>query len=149
MVSVKPAQAWHVAFVAENMRQADREELEALGQDSEEGIWQAFRASEQAWVMQEDAPMCVFGVIPTNLLTGEGIIWLLGTDNVKRHARGFLEVSPGCLQKIMATYSHLHNYVDQRNKASIRWLKWMGFEFQEAQPLGPRGLPFHRFDKRA
>ncbi len=131
------------------MRQADREELQALGQDPVEGIWHAFRGSEQAWVMQADAPMCVFGVIPTNLLAGEGVIWLLGTDEVKRQARGFLEVSPGCLAQIMTRYHHLHNYVDQRNAASIRWLKWMGFEFQPAQPFGPYGLPFHRFEKRA
>jgi len=89
------------------------------------------------------------GVIPTSLLTGGGVIWLLGTDDVKRNARGFLEVSPGCLAQIMTRYHHLHNYVDQRNTASIRWLKWMGFEFQPAQPFGPYGLPFHRFEKRA
>ena len=42
-------------------------------------------------------------------------------------------------------FPFMFNYVDARHTDAIRWLKWLGFEFDEAAPYGPFDLPFYRF----
>lgn len=137
-----------VAHVERYMRAADVAELEAIGQ-GRSGIWNAYRASSHAYrLMLGDEVVMVYGIIPTNMLVGSGLIWALGTDAVTHNAKQFLKVSPDCLHECFMTYNHLYNWVDERNAASKRWLKWLGFELQEAEPFGPLGMPFHRFDMR-
>ena len=137
-----------VAHVECHMRAGDVAELEAIGQ-GRAGIWNAYRASSHAYGLHlNDELVMVYGVIPASVLGGSGMIWALGTDGVTRHAKQFLKDSPNCLRECFDTYNHLYNWVDERNTASKRWLKWLGFELQEAKPFGPLGMPFHRFDMR-
>jgi len=42
-------------------------------------------------------------------------------------------------------FQRLENYVDARQKRSIRWLKWCGFTVENPKPWGTLGLPFHQF----
>jgi hypothetical protein len=43
-------------------------------------------------------------------------------------------------------YPHLENYVDVRNELSIKWLRWLGFQFDpQPIPYGVWEMPFFRF----
>jgi hypothetical protein len=37
------------------------------------------------------------------------------------------------------------NHVYAKNRMSIRWLKWLGFELGVAEPFGPSAALFHPF----
>lgn len=149
MANVEPCMPWHVTHIGENMRQADADEIRALGLEPMVGVWQAFRASSHAWTLRVNGePVCVFGLVPTNLLGRTALIWLLGTDGVPSNARSFVAACRPSLEKCLELYDHLYNWVDVRHSASLRWLKWMGFEFSDPAPHGMLGMPFRRFDMR-
>jgi hypothetical protein len=138
------------ALVA-NMRKADIDEVTAAtGRPLDQIIIDAIRSS--TWVMAldvDDELGMIFGVAPMGSTLGAtGAPWALGTTAVERKPRALIELGPSYCELMLASYPHLYNYVDARNKRSIRWLKWLGFEFHDAQPYGAAGLPFHKFEMR-
>jgi hypothetical protein len=90
----------------------------------------------------------MFGVARLSLLTRNGAVWMLGSDKIDEFPITFLRHNKEYIQDMAEGYDLLVNYVDSRNKKSIRWLKWLGFEIFPAEPAGILGIPFHRFEKR-
>jgi hypothetical protein len=129
------------------MRQADVDEVAASGKEPYLALADSLNSSIMAWTgLVDDEPVCVFGVAPLDILSGIGSPWLLGTGFLPRYAMTFLRMNKAYVQKMSELFPHLENYVDARNKLSIRWLKWLGFQF-DAQPVpyGIWGTPFYRF----
>lgn len=133
------------------LRQADREEVEALtGRDPSGVVAESVAASHKAWAgLAGDRLVCLFGVAPMSLAGVTGIPWLLGSDDVCRYSRAFLRRNRAYVHEMLVDFPVLRNVVDQRNAVSIRWLKWLGFRFGEPMPMGPRGLPFIPFQMEA
>lgn len=148
---VVEATAEHVAAMAPHMRQSDVDEVYAAsGSGALAALDRSLRFSTHAWAGLIDGEVaCIFGVAPINLLARRGSPWLLGTDLVTQHATAFLRRNRGYIRIMMAVYNQLENHVDVRNTASIQWLKWLGFRFDEPAPYGHLGLPFMRFEMRA
>ncbi len=133
--------------VASRLRLADRHEVWAWGMMTPEtAVLTCMRTADMAKVgLADGVPVCVFGVGPASILSGIGSPWLLGTDDVDRHAVAFLRGSRVWLDQMLERYSRLANWVDCRNEVSIRWLSWLGFHMLEPEPFGPFALPFRRF----
>ncbi len=150
-VEIVPARLEHVAPIAENMRREDVEEvLAATGRDPLSALQGSFDASVLCWTGTVDgAPACMFGVAPIDILGGVGAPWLLGTDLVPANTAPFLRRNKAYVARMLALFPCLFNYVDARNRQSIRWLKWLGFDFDAAPvPYGIEKLPFFRFTMR-
>ena len=92
---------------------------------------------------------CVQFTVPDGRIAGlagiedDGRIWMLTTPAIldfpvtfAREAKRFIE---------SRTESVLWNYVDKRNTAHIKLLKFLGFTFLEEVPFGPNELPFIKF----
>lgn len=144
-------QSGDIAYLADNLRAADRQELTALrGPVVHYGdaLGRAVLLSSHVWVWADEnnRPLAVFGAAPVSLLDGIGSPWLLGTEGMFEHPRTLVADGRRYLQRMQAIYSELFNYVDARNDRSIRWLKRIGFTVQPARPYGAMGLPFHRFE---
>lgn len=147
---VVPATWAHVDELAETMRQADVDEVWASGYLTPSvALSSALRGSLQAWTGLIDGRVaCMFGVMPESLMGGSGYPWMLGSDLIERHQKLFLR---RCLENVamMAEqFGYLHNYVDDRNVKSIKWLQWLGFEIGEPVAHGVIGLPFRHFEMR-
>ena len=142
------ATADHARYIGENMRAADRQEVWASSHAlPDAATMESFRRSLECWTGVVDGePICIFGVAPVSLVTGYAAPWMLGTDQLERNAVKFLRGSKEVVAGWKRDYRHLFNYVDARNKTSIRWLKWLGFELEEPAPYGAEKLPFHRFE---
>lgn len=140
-----PATENHALLVAHRTRFADRDELWAAAQvDPLQAILLSMRASSNtcATLMLDGVPAAVFGC----RYDGQtGYPWLVGTDLLVKNAKTFLQLCPTWINKMREGVTLLENYVDARNVVAIRWLKRMGFSFDEAAPYGPLNLPFHRF----
>lgn len=149
MIEVVPAQPVHLAPIAEFMRLSDQQEIEAAsGHSPLNALNLSLRYSTLSWVGLDDGqPIGIGGVGPWHDGSGDGCPWLLGTDRILQHQREFLRISLEYLGYMQAAYNNLYNYVDCRNKASIRWLKWLGFQFESPAPRGVAGLPFMRFSR--
>ena len=140
-----------VQALVENMREGDRLEVQAAtGAPVEDAIIDSIRASVWVLALEVDGELgMIFGLAPMGGLIGRAAApWALGTIAVERRPRALIELGPRYLDAMLASYPHLYNYVDARNTRSIRWFKWMGFQFHDAEPFGAAGLPFHRFEMR-
>lgn len=150
-IEIIPARAAHIRSIARRMRQADRDEIAAAsGRSPGKALAFSLRKSSLAYTaMVDGVPEVMFGVGDINVLTRTGAPWLLGTDAVTTHYVAFLRGSVNWREQLLRRYRVLMNAVDDRNTASKRWLRWLGFTLGEPRPLGVERKPFRVFRMEA
>lgn len=146
-VAIRPTTPEDILACSVSIRAADRAECWAAAKwEPEEALWVGLAVSDPCLTALVDGSVvCIFGVVPVSILGGRGSPWLIGTDLLERHALIFLRQSRACIAQWSQEYALLSNYVDARNTAAMRYLRWLGFTLAPAAPFGPLGLPFHRF----
>lgn len=144
-----PACESHIDTIASRMRQADVNEVWASSRYTpEDALRMSLRKSAIARTGTiNGVPEVMLGVGDLNVLAGVGAPWLLGTDAVETHAREFLRGSIAWRNQLLERYSTLRNFVDARNTASLRWLRWLGFTVFD--PIEINGYEFHLFELRS
>lgn len=148
---VEPATLAHARALVGRLRESDRMELTAAtgSEDHQFVIEQSILGSSQAWAaMVGDRVIGLGGVSPVGHLAYVGSPWFVASDEIRDHTHRFLLLSRRKTQSMLAEYDMLTNWVDARNAASIRWLKWLGYIVEAPQPFGARQLPFCRFWRR-
>ncbi len=144
---VIPALPIHIRHIARNMRAADIDEVRALGREPFEAMALSLRASVRAWtVIADGKPVAMFGVGDVNILARVGSPWMLGTNDLPRHATTFLRGCEHWVGQLSDGYTLLRNCVDDRNTLSIRWLRWLGFKVGD--PVWFKGHKFRMFEMR-
>lgn len=114
--------------------------------DPQAALRMSIATSRDAWtVFVDDEIMCIFGVSTISTLTGLGSPWLIGSDLIEEYKWDFLDGSKPFVEKLKFGYKKLENYVDDENRLSIAWLKWMGFKVDDPLPHGPLGKQFRKF----
>lgn len=146
-----PAEESDAYRIAANARKEDIVELWAASRTDPlhamiKGIRNSPNRCFTGWADGE--PICMFGVAEGSLLGNTGIPWMIGSSKLDDHAMTFLRNSHRALSFMSLGYDTLFNYVDARNTKAIEWLRWLGFDIEEARPYGPDGVDFHRFTKR-
>jgi hypothetical protein len=135
-----------VDHIADNMRAEDRDEVAAMqsGVTVLDALRQSVSLSSHGFSIMDRAgePVAIFGAAP-HPLPGVGVVWMLGTDGIRREAQGIARNTRPYLDVLNEAYPILWNYIDDRNKVSLRWLKWGGFELIGHHEFS--GHPFHTF----
>lgn len=151
VIEIVPPEPGHVAWIAAHIREADRQEIDALVDwGAEEALRRSVASSFDAWTGTVDGePVCMFGLSSPSIVSGRGIAWLLGTNGVERNALPFLRRNRAYIDRCLALCPILENWVHVEHRVSIRWLRWLGFSMDDAAPFGPHGIPFHRCELRA
>lgn len=136
-----------IAIVAANMRYADKLEAEAMAScGPEEALRRSVQLSHEAIVARVGGePVCIYGLGFGSMLGGMARPWLMGTDAIDWHCMTFLRSNRAVVREWAKRYD-LENYVDARHTKAIRWLRWLGFRLDDAEPYGPYGMAFHRFE---
>lgn len=139
----------HAEHVALHMRQADIDEIEAMGLAPAGAVMVSwYRAMlSWAWLVNEE-PAAVFGISAQSFTSDQGMPWAITTSLVEKHRKAFLIDSRKAFADCFGNYRYMFNVVDDRHESAKRWLRWLGFEIGEPQPYGPHGLPFRRFEYR-
>ncbi len=135
-------------FVAAHLRPQDLQELAATsGLAPEVSLLRSLEVSRDTNVGKIDGrPACLFGVYSPTVLTAHGHPWFYGTTLLEGHERAFLRRCRPWVAEMGQRYGTLLNWVDARNRKAILWLRWLGFDVDEATiPAGPHGLPFHPY----
>lgn len=142
--------AGDAASVAARMRAADVAECRAAGLDDPlRALEQSIETSVIRFTIQVDgAPAAITGLAPLGgaLIGDTGVPWLLGTDQVRQHARALIRQAGPYIRSMLRVYPVLLNFVHAENHAAIGRLKRTGFEMHPAAPYGARGEMFHRFE---
>ena len=97
--------------------------------------------------MDGDTPIGMFGVSSPSILANIGTPWLLGTDEMLNIRHQFIRESMQYLDHMFALYPRLVNFIHIDNVASLRWLTWMGFDFDGPIKAGPEAAEFFKFEK--
>ena len=90
--------------------------------------------------------VAIYGCCAPTVLSLDANPWMVATPAIaqKNVRRVFLENSAAQLRQMSASYTRLWNMVSADNKIAIRWLKWLGFQF-EVQPYRVSGHKFLMF----
>lgn len=145
-----PCRRWHAEAIAANPRPADVRELwtssrtrlvDALLHGME-------RSTAPLTAMHDGEPVAMLGVVPFSILSGIGVVWMLGSERLDTLScqRDLLRTSRPQVEIWKEQFpALLYNFVDERNTQAIRWLKWLGFQFLPPIPYGPDKAPFIPF----
>jgi hypothetical protein len=132
MITVRPASLEDARWVASRLRREDADEvLIASGMDPRTVIGISFEQSAMVFSMvpEGEPPVALFGVSDDPTTAGLGIVWLLGTTEVARHALGVIEAARMYLRLFLNVYpAGLHNIVWSQNATHLRWCRMLGFE---------------------
>ena len=147
MVEFKKPTNEMIRLIADNMRQADVDEIKAASNATPiDAITMGVNVSEFVAVAVINGDIvAIMGVVKNSTLTDNGVPWLLGTNNIKKHYREFLGTSHEVLNAMLNVCPNLVNHVHADNKVSVRWLKWLGFKLEQAAPFGMNDELFHKF----
>jgi hypothetical protein len=154
---IRRARYEDVDYIASNFRKADLLEIKVItnGLDPRTVLAGSLEASEYScWTgLAEDRPVVMFGVSPedpTELYQHPGIIWCLGTRDLRdRVAIEFIRRSKPCFDYISSEFDIVYNAVYIGNADSIKWLNWLGFKFDGVFTVNHKGseYQFLRFFK--
>lgn len=75
----------------------------------------------------------------------DAVVWMLASDDLlKNFTDRFLRECRFWVDVLQGPHRVIYNYVDHRNRKSISWLKFCGFEMSPTPvPHGPYGHPFY------
>lgn len=149
LTKVVPATQELVNAMKGKIRKSDKQEVWAASHmDINEALDLSFRSSETAVVkLFNGIPVAVSGVTRPYLLSNNGIIWMLATEDFENKT---VQISAGrkCrvfVEEMLQSFKELYNYIDVRNTVTLKWLKWIGAEFDEPKPYGPDNMLFRKF----
>ena len=143
---VKPTIAM-IQSIADDMRQADVDEVWASNHHTPiESLMMGLDISDFATVAECDGEaLVIIGLVKRDLLTGSGIVWMLGSNKALKHRKEFLRQTSAIINEMLTICPRLCNMVHSKNKKSMQWLRWLGFTIDDPQPHGPDNEMFHRF----
>lgn len=143
-VSILPATAEDVLYIAEHIRPADLAEFQAVhgpGAGVLGALMRGYFKSTRAWVGHIDGtPTALFGYVKMGEM---GIPWMVATEDFKRYAKSSITKWHPLLDEMQNDCKTLINYVHAENHDAIRWLRYMGFFLLPKVPLGHS--EFHPF----
>ncbi len=136
-----------IKHLKENLRQSDVDEVWASHHyKPEEALARCLEDSMMSLTIQNGQPIGMFGITPVSILSDKAVIWMLGTDGIDKIKTRFLLNNTKFIKMFHEWYPLLFNYVDVRNKKSIKWLKFLGAAIGKPEPYGIEGKPFQRFE---
>jgi len=139
----------HTAPLIAGLREIDRRELYMLTRlQAADALAITLMGSVAAWCAHEDGRViCAFGINRRSTLSNVGVPWLVGTDLVETHARRFARQSRDYLDRFSRVFPQMENFCLEENRVTVRWLKWLGFDMDDPQPMGFSRAPFVRFSR--
>ncbi len=149
MIHTEVTEAWHISSLASRLRDADKQEIKATSDlDSLQGLSRSVEASPICYtIMEDELPVAIFGTVPDD--TNVSLIWMLASDDLKRHSRQFIRESKNYIKQLHEESNSdlLWNLTDKRNTVHHKWLKWCGFSFIREVNWGSYNLPFNEFGR--
>lgn len=149
-VQIAAYEPWHGDHIAANMRPSDRKEIYYLAALTPPAAIKATAAMSAygKTALVNGEPCVIWGVARRTFLSDVGVPWLLGTPLAEQYQFRFGRATRVYFEEAASRFPVMENYALAENRKTIRWLKWLGFDMEEAQPYGAFNAPFVRFGRR-
>ena len=144
---VKPTDE-HIKAISADMRREDAEEVWASHRHTPlEALTFGCALSDfSVTVVSDDGtPLVIIGLVKGDLLTGNGTVWMLGSNEALKYRKEFFRQTKPVIDEMLEICPRIGNMVHDKNRISISWLKRIGFIFGEQVELGRDKEIFHRF----
>ena len=143
----RATQLHDVCELAPNLRSEDKREVNTLGKTSEQSLLSGYLFGRvcRSIINNYGQVVGMYGVVPADKKTG--LVWMLGSDKLKKIKIPFLKESRTEVEKMNTLFPHLWNIIDSRNEMHLKWIKWCGFKI-----IGERmvnNVKFYEFCKVA
>lgn len=125
---IRPSEAEDINYLYDKLRQADIEEVTAIGSDPLTSLCEGFIFSQECYTfIYNNKPSGMFGLgyLDNNL----GSIWFLGSDEVFKVPKEWIKLGRQYINHFLEKYPVLTNMVSVNNTAHIKWLKHLGAKF--------------------
>ena len=151
MTLIRVATLDDVPYLAANLRQADIDELTAVGgTDVTAALICSLEASTEKWCAVDPAgnTAALFGVAPSQY-PGVGMPWMIATDYINSVPKETIRQTRRYVQRMHVHYPILTQMVDYRNVTSVCWMQWLGFKIHRVVVRhGVENRPFIHFIRR-
>lgn len=144
---VREAKLVDVLILSCHIRDCDRREIWHMAHKLPiDAFMDGYKVSDKPYVVEwKGKPIAMFGVSGNK--GSVGVPWMLATDDIQKIAKSFLRECKPYVEKMHDDYPVLTNFVWSKNEVHIAWLKWLGFTFGDAVPMGPDNELFINFHK--
>ncbi len=144
---IRPASVADASYVASNLQEADKQELDGLGHSNHiAAVTMSVLTSDHPITFcNPDGLVCgVAGVSRTD--AHSGAIWMLTTNNIRPYPKLFLRKAREWVDSLH-DYEMLHNIADPRNRLHMKLLSLLGFKRLGYKSVGPKNLTYVEFAK--
>lgn len=139
-----------IRYIINHLRKEDRQEVRALHncKNWKERLLKTLLKQENVIIGKSrkgNIPILVTGYLTNPTDESIGIVWLLCTDEIKKHIRVFFREFSKELGIIDEKYSITCNMIYNKNRSAKRWLKRFGYRFDRMNLKGiniPAGFEF-------
>lgn len=144
---IVPATIAHVYELSANLRDGDRNEIEAAGLDPRHCLRDTFKSAIIRKTALVDGKVAAMFGLGGDLLSDTGKPWLLTAPVIETIPVSFVREARKELAAMLAIRSHLQNWVAADYGRAIRFLEVLGFTVHEAAPFGSKSALFRMFEK--
>lgn len=140
-----------VEYILNNLRYEDEMELKTLFGDNWKEESKNRIMKTKFYVMlgkgkHDKTPVCMGGIEQDEKDdNGIGCAWFLTTNEIKKHGIQILKELKKEVEKADEKFWLTYNVIYEKNYLAKKWLKWLGFKFDNPRPKGievPEGFEF-------
>lgn len=140
-----------VEYILNNLRYEDEMELKTLFGDNWKEESKNRIMKTKFYVMlgkgkNDKTPVCMGGIEQDGKDdNGIGCAWFLTTNEIKKHGIQILKELKKEVEKADEKFWLTYNVIYEKNYLAKKWLKWLGFRFDNPRPKGievPEGFEF-------
>jgi hypothetical protein len=140
---IVPATLEHMRVMARIMREADRAEVEGVGQVPRHLLNLLYRNSTHRHAALVDGDLAVVWGVTGAVLDDEGMAWLFSAPAIERIPISFFKEAKTWLCDIMKKKRKIWSSVAVFHHQSIRFYTMLGFKLTHPVECGPRKMMFH------
>lgn len=131
-ILLRPAQVGDGHSLAPFLRPLDRAELAASHPGKEAAaLLEDFiaRSRECFFILHGGEPAALFGVSAPGWFSPRACVWLLTGRQVERMPVSFVRMGRAAVKYFLTQYPELYNFTDERYPAALRFIKYLGGQF--------------------
>ena len=137
-ISLRPACKADFYIIAQNLRPADKAELQRTHGRADGDLLAYFAQYSTVCgvVAARGKTVALWGLVPDGAPSCRACVWLLTARGVEKFPLGFCKAARVLMSGFLRLYPEIYNYIDARYPAAVRFAQWLGARLKPARLNG-------------